>query len=100
MTAPRNRSVIVDESGVGPYAQLVTVGHHVMHADEDETVGGRDTGPSPYEYLMAGLGACTAMTLRMYAARHGWPLEKISVGLRHERTAAADGGRILIDLSG
>ena len=92
MTAPRNRSVIIDESGVGPYAQLVTVGHHVMHADEDETVGGRDTGPSPYEYLMAGLGACTAMTLRMYAARHGWPLEKISVGLRHERTAAADGG--------
>ena len=90
MIAPRNRAVIVDEIGEGPYAQLVTVGHHVMRADENEAVGGRDTGPSPYEYLMAGLGACTAMTLRMYAARHGWPLEKTSVGLRHDKITAAD----------
>jgi len=60
MIAPRNRAVIVDEIGGGSHAELVTVGHHVMRADKNEAVGGRDTGPSPYEYLMAGLGACTA----------------------------------------
>jgi putative redox protein len=86
--------VTVIESGNGPYAQFVTVGHHVMGADEPETLGGRDTGPSPYEYLLAGLGACTAMTLRMYSKRHGLPLDKISVELRHDRVAGEDGGKV------
>ena len=83
--------VVVRESGNGPYAQFVTAGHHVLGADEPERLGGRDTGPSPYEYLLAGLGACTAMTLRMYAARHAWPLEHIEVELHHDRVAAAEG---------
>jgi putative redox protein len=86
--------VTVVESGNGPYAQFVTVGHHVMGADEPERLGGRDTGPTPYEYLLAGLGACTAMTLRMYSARHGWPLDKIAVELRHDRIAVEDGKKI------
>ena len=80
-------SVIVTESGDGPYAQFVTVGHHVMGADEPEHLGGHDTGPSPYKYLLAGLGACTAMTMRNYADRHGWHVEHISVELRHEKVA-------------
>jgi len=67
MTASLARAVTVTESDDGPYAQLVTVGPHVISADEDETFGGRDSRPSPYEFLMAGLGACTAMTLRLYA---------------------------------
>ncbi|MGC8475466.1 MAG: OsmC family protein [Acetobacteraceae bacterium] len=82
--------VVVRESGAGPYGQLVFAGHHVAAADEPERVGGLDTGMSPYEYLLAGLGACTAMTLRMYAARHDWPLESTRVGLRH--VAEAGGG--------
>ncbi len=84
-------SVVVSESGDGPYAQFVTAGRHAMTADEPERLGGRDAGASPYEYLMAGLGACTAMTLRTYANRHEWPLGKITVRLRHEKIAASDG---------
>jgi len=84
-------TVDVVESGNGPYAQYVTAGHHVLGADEPEALGGKDTGPSPYEYLLAGLGACTAMTARMYAQRHQWPLERITVSLRHETVTAADG---------
>ncbi len=83
-------TVTVIESGQGPYAQFVTAGHHVMGADEPERFGGHDTGPSPYEYLLAGLGACTAMTLRMYAERHGWPVERIAVSLKHDKVAAPD----------
>jgi putative redox protein len=82
--------VVVSESGNGPYAQFVTAGRHVMGADEPEQYGGHDTGPSPYEYLLAGLGACTAMTVRMYAGRHAWPLERISVGLRHDVVPGPD----------
>src|ERR1700694_4482848 len=85
MTDVIENSVTVTESGLGPYAQFVTVGRHVMGADEPEPLGGRDTGASPYEYLLAGLGACTAMTLRMYATRKSWPLEKIAVELRHDK---------------
>lgn len=88
MTDAPESTVTVTESGDGPYAQFVTAGHHVMGADEPERFGGHDTGPSPYEYLLAGLGACTAMTLRMYAERHAWPVERIAVSLRHEKVAA------------
>ena len=83
--------VIVRESGIGPYGQVVMAGHHVAGADEPEAAGGRDSGMSPYEYLLAGLGACTAMTIRMYAERHGWPLEHISVALRHVVEQGAEG---------
>ncbi len=84
-------TVTVVESGNGPYAQFVTAGRHVLGADEPEALGGRDTGPSPYEYVLAGLGACTAMTLRMYAARQRWPLKRTAVRLRHEKIVAPDG---------
>ncbi len=93
MTDALESSVMVLESGNGPYAQFVTAGRHVMGADEPERFGGRDTGPSPYEYLLAGLGACTAMTLRMYADRHDWQLEKIAVEVTHDKIAVADSVR-------
>ena len=87
--------VLVTESGNGPYAQFITVGHHVMAADEPEQLGGHDTGPSPYKYLLAGLGACTAMTMRVYADRHGWHVEHITVELRHEKVAMPElAGRV------
>jgi putative redox protein len=84
-------AVTVVESGNGPYAQFVTAGRHVLGADEPEALGGRDTGPSPYEYILAGLGACTAMTLRMYATRQRWPLRRTAVRLRHEKILGPDG---------
>lgn len=81
--------VVVSENGRGPYGQLITAGGHLLNADEPTPVG-HDTGPSPYDLLLAGLGACTSMTLRMYATRKGWPLESVSVSLRHSRIHAAD----------
>lgn len=83
--------VVVAESGNGPYGQIITAGHHVQGADEPETLGGRDTGLSPYQYLLAALGSCTAMTIRMYAERHAFKLEHVSVALTHDRLPAGDG---------
>ena len=57
-------------------------------ADEPETLGGKDTSPAPYELLLAGLGACTAMTIRMYANRKKMPLSKVAVRLRHVQRAS------------
>jgi putative redox protein len=82
--------VTVTESGSGRYSQRITAGRHVLSADEPESRGGRDTGPSPYEYLLAGLGACTAMTLRFYVERHNWTLRRATVELWHEKIPTAD----------
>lgn len=84
------RTVRVTETGVGTFQQEVTVGPHRLLADEPVEVGGLDTGPSPYDLLLAALGACTAMTLRLYAGRKGIPLDRVSVALAHSRIHAAD----------
>ncbi|MCO1575658.1 OsmC family protein [Crossiella sp. SN42] len=81
--------VVVTENGTGTYGQTITVGRHVITADEPRPLG-EDSGLSPYDLLLAGLGACTSMTLRMYAERKGWPLERVSVALRHSRVHASD----------
>ena len=91
MSESRQGMVTVAESGSGPYSQLVHVGRHVLSADEPEASGGHDVGPSPYEYLLAGLGACTAMTLRSYVKRHNWGLRRTTVELWHETGPTADG---------
>ena len=83
------REVTVVESGNGPYGQFITAGSHVLGADEPGAVGGKNTGPDPYELVLAGLGACTAMTIRMYANRKQMPLKKVEVRLRHLQRAAA-----------
>ncbi|MGH2339865.1 OsmC family protein [Segnochrobactraceae bacterium EtOH-i3] len=86
MSAVDSRNVVhIRESGNGPYGQVVTVGHHVFGADEPGGQGGHDTGPDPFELLMAGLGACTVMTVRMYAARKNMPLTDVSCTVRHLR---------------
>jgi putative redox protein len=82
------RKVTVVESGNGPYGQFITSGHHVLGADEPVELGGRDTGADPFELLLAALGACTAMTIRMYASRKGLRLGRVSVQLRHVQRAA------------
>lgn len=86
----RPGDVVVTETGVGTFQQTVSVGVHRLLADEPVAVGGLDTGPSPYELLLAALGACTAMTLRLYAERKGLPLERVSVLLRHSKIHATD----------
>jgi putative redox protein len=72
------------------YQTDVGVRGHEFIADEPASVGGADRGPTPYDYLLGALGACTAMTLRMYANRKGWPLEDAVVRLRDARSHAAD----------
>lgn len=85
------RTAAVVESGNGPFGQYVTSGRHVFSADEPEALGGRDTGPDPYELLLAALGACTSMTLRLYAERHKWPLERVEVRLKQLRVGTPSG---------
>ncbi len=82
--------VLVEESGAGRFGQRILAGSHHLVADEPRDVGGLDGGPGPYDLLLAGLGACTSMTLRMYADRKSWPLERVSVRLRHEKIHAQD----------
>ena len=82
--------VTVEETGEGRFTQRVRAGRHVLVADEPPAVGGDDRGPGPYDYLLAGLGACTSMTMRMYAEHKGWPLERVSVSLRHAKIHAKD----------
>ncbi len=82
-------TVQVTENGTGSYGQDIRAGQHRLTADEPEPTG-RDSGPSPYDLLLAALGACTSMTLRMYADRKGWPLDQVQVTLRHSRIHARD----------
>ncbi len=72
------------------YASTVTARTHSLKADEPVDLGGSDQGPTPYEYLAAALGSCTAITLRMYADRKEWPLEAIDVEVSHKKVHAKD----------
>lgn len=81
--------VVVTGSAAG-FAQEVSVRSHALRADEPASVGGRDTGPSPYDFLLIALGTCTSMTVAMYARRKQWPLERVTVRLRHSKVHAKD----------
>ena len=83
------RTVTVHGSAAG-FAQAISIGQHRLVADEPVIVGGTDTGPNPYDLLLAALGSCTSMTVAMYARRKEWPLEAVTVRLRHSRVHAAD----------
>lgn len=82
--------VRVEETRAGKLQQRVRMRDHVLTADEPEDLGGMDSGPTPYDLLLAALGACTSMTLRMYADRKKWPLERVKVDLTHKRIHAED----------
>ncbi len=84
--------VEVSETGKGGFANQVRAGRHRLPADEPQRMGGTDTGPTPYDYLLASLGTCTSMTLRMYAQRKKLALDKVSVRLSHQRVHAEDCG--------
>jgi putative redox protein len=82
--------VVVRETREGKFTQLVAAGRHLVRADEPVAGSGLDSGMSPYDFVLAGLGACTSMTLRMYADLKGIPLERATVELKHDKIHAAD----------
>lgn len=84
-TAQGDEWVHVSGAGTGPYQQSIALGRHHLTADEPASLGGGDAGPSPYQLLLAALGACTAITVRMYAQRKGIALADLVVALRHTR---------------
>ena len=81
--------VVVWSEGSG-FAQQIAAGPHRLRGDEPESAGGTGTGPSPYDFLLAALGSCTSMTVGMYARKKMWPLERVTVWLRHSRIYAVD----------
>jgi uncharacterized OsmC-like protein len=81
--------VIVRGGGTG-FAQEIEIGSHRFKGDEPLAFGGTDTGPSPYDFLLAALGTCTSMTISLYARRKGWALENITVSLHHSKIHATD----------
>ena len=89
VVSPRD-TVIVRETRAGKFQQEIAIGPHRLLADEPTSVGGDDSGPSPYDLLTAALGACTAMTVRVYADQKKVPLERVRVNLRHNKIHASD----------
>jgi putative redox protein len=84
------RDRVVARTGAHGFRTDLSAGGHALVADEPRSLGGEDAGPSPYDLVLAGLGACTAMTVRMYADRKGWPLTGARVRLRHRKLHAKD----------
>ena len=84
------RQVVVQETRESKLQQSISIGPHRLVADEPVALGGQDSGPGPYDFLLAGLGACTAMTMRLYADRKAMPLERITVTLKHGKIHARD----------
>lgn len=82
--------VVVSEANQGLFAQNISAGGHHLQADEPVAAGGNDLGPGPYELLLMALGACTSMTIRLYANRKRFPLEHVTVRLEHSKTHITD----------
>jgi uncharacterized OsmC-like protein len=81
---------VIVRGGADGFAQDIAVGAHRLTADEPTAEGGADGGPNPYDLLLAALGSCTSMTVGLYARRRQWPLETVTVRLRHGKIHAAD----------
>lgn len=90
-TAREDGAALVFETHAGRFQQSLALGRHSLLADEPVSSGGLDSGPSPYDFLLGGLGACTAMTIRLYADRKQIPLDHVAVELNHSRLHAEDG---------
>ncbi|GLR86680.1 bifunctional alpha/beta hydrolase/OsmC family protein [Bradyrhizobium iriomotense] len=84
------RQVVVQETRKSKFNQIISVGPHQLVADEPVAAGGEDAGPGPYDFLLAGLGACTSMTMRLYADRKSLPLDRVTVTLKHSKIHARD----------
>ena len=81
---------VVVRGAADGFVQEITAGSHRLRSDEPSSAGGTDTGPTPYDLLLAALGSCTSMTIAMYARRKRWPLSNVTIRLRHSRGHAQD----------
>ena len=88
--ASNNPPGVIVRGGSAGFAQEIEIGSHRLKGDEPLAFGGTDTGPSPYDFLLAALGTCTSMTISLYARRKGWPLENVTVSLHHSKIHAID----------
>ena len=86
MSDPTSETTVVAETGLGKYQVEARVGGAAFLIDEPVSAGGLGTGPNPYNLISAALGACTTMTIRLYADRKGWPLKKVQAAVRHSRS--------------
>ena len=84
-------TVTVEETGQGLYTQTIKASNHTLSAGEPVEAGGTDAGPSPYDLLLSALGACTSITVRMYANHKQWDLKRITVKLTHKKEPDAAG---------
>ena len=84
------QGVVIVRGAATGFAQEISAGPHHFVSDEPTSAGGTDSGPSPYDLLLAGLGSCTSMTIAMYARRKQWALERVTVRLRQSRVHAED----------
>ena len=82
--------VVIVRGTVDRLVQEITAGAHRLTSDEPAAAGGADTGPTPYDLLLAALGSCTSMTVGLYAKRKQWPLKHVTVRLRHSRVHVQD----------
>jgi putative redox protein len=89
-SADKPRQVVVRETRASKFQNTVSIGPHHLVADEPASAGGDDTGPGPYDFVLAGLGACKSMTMRLYADRKSFPLERATVTLNHSKIYAKD----------
>ena len=97
-------AILVTDNGQGPWGQVLLSHDQILYADEPLALGGQNTGPAPTDIVLMALGGCTAITLRMYAARKGWVIDRIGVRLRY---GATDAGAVdlktierIIDIAG
>src|SRR5690349_7978735 len=86
----QNNYKVITRTGEANYLTNVTAGGHALVSDEPLSDGGGDKGPTPYDLLLSALGACTGITLRMYAQRHNYPLNNVTIYLRHNRNHVDD----------
>jgi uncharacterized OsmC-like protein len=83
-------ATVIVRGGSSGFTQEIEAGRHRLRADEPVEAGGADAGPTPYDLLLAALGACTSMTIGLYARRKQWPVESVEVRLQHSKIHAAD----------
>jgi uncharacterized OsmC-like protein len=88
--AEKTEPHVIVHGTAASFAQEIEVGSHELFADEPTSYGGTDSGPSPYDLILAALGSCTSMTIGLYARKRSWPVEKISVSLWHSKIHAKD----------